>query len=578
MADVGIAIELEDPENSPADIERITSLGTVLLVRFLELMRLSLDKNRFDHFRQFNLELNQLLQHLVHTRDFGPQLSSRPATLAALLPDDVASIRRDQERKECTVAALAKFERQKHEVLFTIGSYILEKASASDNASLRQCLNDVDLQLPANPETLAELFIRIGSPEGAQLWGRALLAHAPEGAWADSGSATYFCYLLLKLTHQYGDSQFAALRMPGDPDFVSRLRPDGPIGNAIAQFVADRERWQSLIPDGWVHVVAKVQGVFERAVAARRIAHEDEIIASSIDQTYVGEFKAQFAKGFDKYAVMRNLFRRFHAYSDSSSNGVPGKKGPKWGLSLMDFKEAYTANGHKKYFNWPDEYARNLATSESDHAFHQILQQLPDCILTDVAGLEAKIDKIGMHVQEKKIRPTAVFVARQCPLALVPNALRNFRPYWLLNSPTRNTHEFLGEMDFPERTVPVFAIWTTQDTNLGCVLQLPECITWEQLSAADNEAEAQNLEGPLYIHLVDFSSDLSARKALVATDPDWLRAQPDKDRYLSLRVWLRVQERFELKMTDPSKGIKFNLSDQGTTSILASEEKPSSAR
>jgi hypothetical protein len=60
---------------------------------------------------------------------------------------------------------------------------------------------------------------------------------------------------------------------------------------------------------------------------------------------------------------------------------------------------------------------------------------------------------------------------------------------------------------------------------------------------------------------VDFSADPVARKKLIDTNPEWLKSQTDKNRYLSLRVLLRVLECFQLNVVDANKGLKFNFSD-----------------
>ena len=66
--------------------------------------------------------------------------------------------------------------------------------------------------------------------------------------------------------------------------------------------------------------------------------------------------------------------------------------------------------------------------------------------------------------------------------------------------------------------VPVYAIWTSLDQNLGCAVQIPGSVVWEQLPPAENASELKNVQGPFWIHLVDFSADVGARKQIVNTN------------------------------------------------------------
>lgn len=559
LANVGIALELQNPENTAGHIEKVGSLATVLLVRFWELMKLAVDKSQFQQFRDFNLATNGLLGRVGERIGFQPAVGH--PTKVQSSPEDRASAIRHEERRRAVIAVVDRIERQKNESLFAIGSYVFEKALSADDPALRQCLHDIDAQLPTNPEDQAELYLTARGPEGAQVWERAMIADAPEGRWGDANFVNYLCYLLLKSTHQYNEQQFAAIDLPQNPDFVLSLRQDGPIGSAIAGFAADRKQWGKLIPDEWLEAIPKIRTAFDRALAEHTRTEEQLVIAAPIDRDYVKDFKARFAKEFKEHAALRNLLQHFEAYRDNSAAGPSLAIGQRWGLSLIDFKEAYTVEGRNTFFDWPEEYARKLATSESEAAFRQTLEQLTECELDGIHGLQARIEGITGALEAGNFQPTAVFVARQSPLAFASSTLGSFTPYWLASSPHKRTPEFLGEIGLGGRRVPVFAIWTAQDPNMGFAVQLPEALVWEQLPPADSLDEISHVQGQFFIHLVDFSADASARKELIKADPDWLKPHADKDRYLSLRVWLKVLERFRLQVIDRNRGLKFNLSD-----------------
>lgn len=551
---VGIAAELERPENGLDDIERIGSLATILLVRYEELLKLAFDKRDLEHFEGFKQEMNGLFQYV------SSRVNPLPAKTVFTQDEDRANLNRAADRRKATLDILKKIEHQKRQLLFAIGSYVFDVATSSDDQKVHDCLTQIDGQLSTDPLELANLYISMEGPEPEQIWGRIFYEAAPMGAWVGNTGTDYFCYLLLKSISQYNDQQFEALRLPTEPNFVSNIREGGPIAAPFRSFQDERDKWAKLVPDDWLNSIPKLQQVFTRTAAERKIADEDKVIRAPLDEEYLRAFRARFTKEFENNAVLRKLFKDRKAYKDEALVVSSPPTGPKWGLSLLDMKQAYTADGHSTYFNWPEEYARKLATSESEYVFHQILQELPNQDLTQVQGLEARITAIAHELRNRKIKPNIILVARQSILGLTTDSFKNFKPYWTLKSDFAEPWGFLGNMLIEDQQVPVFAVWTTQDANLGCAIELPSCMLWKQQSPADNPGETPNVHGLFYMQITDFSSQIDSRRKILESNPEWLRAQADKERYLSLRVWLQIFERFEIKVLNKNLGLKFNLS------------------
>jgi hypothetical protein len=561
MKDIGIAgiePELRRPSNRPEDLEKIGSLATVLLVRYEELLKLSFDKKHFEHFEDFKQGVDELFQYAA-PRPIplpGSPQSQRPS--AALLAEDRANLEEEEERNKMILVILENIELQKRQLLFAIGSHVFACAISSNQDPVHKCLTEIDGKLSTSPFELAELYIGIGKPETDQLWGRAFYADWPEGAWLDSRGTEYFCYLLLKTTYQYSDEQFLRLELPTEVSFVSNLRDDGPTAATLRRFREERDKWKKLIPDDWLQAIPMLEQVFARATANQKRAEDDQIIQSPIDHEYINAFRTRFAREFENDATMRKVFKIFKAYRDEASG--PSGSGPKWGLNVIDMKQAYTTDGSKLYFNWPEEYARKLATSESEFVFHQILQDLPECNLSGYEGLEAKIAAVVHETNERGIRPNVILVARQSPLSQISDRLQNFTPRWFVKSDLATIWGFLGHARVQDRDVPVFAIWTNQDVNFGCALELPSGCVWTQRSPADSSTELADTQGVFYIRIVDLSTQTEDRKNILQSNPTWLSAQADRERYLSLRVRLQISERFDITLIPSKAGFKFDLS------------------
>jgi hypothetical protein len=392
------------------------------------------------------------------------------------------------------------------------------------------------------------------------MWTRAFYQDAPEGMWNQSAGTEFFSYLLLKSTFEHGDGQFLAAELPTDPGFVSEISNQGQISNLLIHFQDDREKWRKLVPDSWLLAIPKLQKVFAQLTAERMRAEEDAIIRSPINQGYVKEFRERFVQEFEKNSILRHVFKNFGAYSDESQTDSPAIVLPKWGVNVLDLRQAYTSEDHARYAQWPEEYARKLATSESETAFRQMLPFLREFDLSGVKDPEAQILAIVQELQTRNLRPDAFFVPWQSALGNGTLEFKGFTPRWVLSDANEQMWGFLGRIAVGDREVPVYAASANaEDASVGCVVMLPLSFRWIQRSPTDAADELKDRQKYFYIPVVDLANEPDTRKKILTDNPVWLQPQTDKNRYLELRVWLRIFERFEIQPQEPNLSFKFKL-------------------
>ena len=555
----GIAMELERPENAPEELERIQSFATILIVRYVELLKLAFDRRKISDFETFKHAMNELLGHLS-LRFVRPGMGLRSAEAAgSQLAEDQASIAREQGRQRALVGVLKAINRQKQQALFAIGSYVFSVAAASADPA-GDYLQQLDAELSILAGGLPDLYASMQDSEGQQIWTRAFYQDAPEGMWSQGAGTEYFSYLLLKSTFEHGDGQFLVAELPTEPNFVSEIGKQGQIPTILAHFQEDRERWRKLVPDTWLPAIPKLQQVFAQLTAERTKAEENAIIRSPIDDQYVQKFRERFVQEFEKNAIVRCIFNKFGAYSDESQVDSPANPLPKWGVNVLDLRQAYTSGDHTMYAQWPEEYARKLATSESENVFQQMLHHLGEFDLSGTQDPEAQIAAVIQELRKRNIRPDAFLVPWQSPLGNGTLELKGFTPRWVLPDANEEIWGFLGRIAVGGGQIPVYAVSTnSEDTSVGCVVALPASFRWIQRSPADNVGELKDRQNYFYMPVVDLANEPDTCKRILTDNPVWLQRQTDKGRYLALRVWLRILERFEIRAQDPSLGFKFKL-------------------
>jgi len=61
------------------------------------------------------------------------------------------------------------------------------------------------------------------------------------------------------------------------------------------------------------------------------------------------------------------------------------------------------------------------------------------------------------------------------------------------------------------------------------------------------------------MRIIDLSVEQEIREQIIRDNPAWLREIQEKERYLQQRVWLRVLERFDIRVSGGIPGLKFRL-------------------
>ena len=557
LADYGIVIELRRQDARVGAIESIGSLVTILLLRFQYLLKTALAPGRIDAFR----DCTRTVGALLGTLDRGGE-EVVGSSLDGLLEEDRASIGQALQRKRALQDVVQAVSAQKQQMLFSVGSLALEKATQPNGQELAPFIAEVHLH--SSPADLTHLYLQMSQSEMEDLWGNQLLDY-PEGGGAVGSSremfAKYFSFLLLKSVQNFNDEMFEELRLPSSPELVLELDVHGSIRNSLSEFETHRDEWRKVVPDAWLSKLPKLYSLFQTLISAQRRKDEDQLIGARIDATYLKQFKQRFVQTFKAEAGLRRLFEQFKAYFPPSSDEHLEAEVPRWGANILDTRESYIDGLRRSSVNWPEEYARNLALSESDKAFHEILALIPESSQAQdgigpskqIANLEAEFEKSGAE-------PDVILVGGDCSFFYTEEWSNLFVPEWSTTAvKLKEIPGFQGVLKLKRSEVPIIQVRTNQDGGTSCLLSFRVGISWRQYLPFDSGTEQEYLENFFFFRIIDLAAEPGTREKIIHDRPAWLQEIQEKDRYLQQRVWLRVLERFEVQTSGGVPGLKFRL-------------------
>jgi len=557
LGDYGIVIELRRPNAQARSIESIGSLVTILLLRFQYLLKTSLTADQFDAFRDCRRRVGALLGTLDRG---GEEVAS--GSLDGMLEEDKVNIRQVIERKKAMQDVIRSVEGHKQQLFFSVGSLILEKMVPPGAQNLLPFIAEVDLHW--SPTDLTRVYLEVSQSEMEERWGNQLLDY-PQGGGAVGSVhemfAKYYSFLLLKSVQNFNDATFEELRLPSAPELVLELDAHGPIRNSLSSFETHRETWQVIVPDEWLLKLPKLYTLFETLISAQRRKDEDQLIGTGIDAIYLKQFQQRFVKTFEAEAGLRQLFMQFKAYVPPSGDQDLVSPVPPWGVNILDSRESYIGGLRQSSVKWPEEYARNLALSETEKAFHEILALTPESNeMQDEEPPSMKITSLEVELQKMGAEPDAMLVGGDCSFFYTEEWAHLFIPDWSTKATKwSQVTGFQGILKLKNSEVPIIQVRTNQDGGTACLLSLRVGISWQQYRPFDSEAEQKYFENFFFIRIIDLAAEQGIREQIIRDNPAWLREIQEKERYLQQRVWLRVLERFDILASGGIRGLKFHL-------------------
>lgn len=93
------------------------------------------------------------------------------------------------------------------------------------------------------------------------------------------------------------------------------------------------------------------------------------------------------------------------------------------------------------------------------------------------------------------------------------------------------------------------------------LIDLAQFGRWTQYPAADDPGEDKFVVDTILVRVKDLRRHAKLREQIIRKDPEWLRGEADKVRYLSGRVVVNVYEKFEIEVADPDAAIAFDITN-----------------
>jgi hypothetical protein len=269
-----------------------------------------------------------------------------------------------------------------------------------------------------------------------------------------------------------------------------------------------------------------------------------------VSQRKIDEFRDKVVEGFNRSAVLRDIFKNYGLYQDRTEK-FQGNL-PRLGINIVDDKAAFFEDWHIHYLDWGKSYGENLAYGEDSH----LLKEVSDHCREIGEKFE---EALGRFVSLSDV----IIFATNIALRRYFENTESFKPKWYRDTQQLDIKGFGGWYEYRGQRIPIFETYHRGIDKQILILNKSGLGKLVQYSPLEEGEEERFLKDIFYINVQAFSENPNLMDTLIKNPPEWLKKIGDEKKqreHLQERVLIHIFERFEYKKSEKFEGYRMKLS------------------
>jgi len=262
----------------------------------------------------------------------------------------------------------------------------------------------------------------------------------------------------------------------------------------------------------------------------------------------IREFKEHLIEAFREKCVFRKIFKYFGLYIDRSYEA--NNKLNRFGINQIDDKAAFFDEWYAHYRDWGKHYGGDLAQSENGFLYAQIVSNCKN------------VNKETFH------NVLSSFENKEEVIILATHIL----PYKFEEFTSKVVPKNVGFVDTVSKDIideyyndiPVIRIIFPGMNDRIIILNRTQLGYLIQYSPISTDEYPEFINDMFYMSIEAFSDNKKLLDDMIEESPNWLKEIGDKEQqknYLLSKVWIRIFEKFELKLSPDFEGYVIKLPD-----------------
>jgi hypothetical protein len=547
-------------EGASAKVEELEGFALFTFKIFQDLARSAFGKRDIGTFRDVLRETKHLFERFKPEREHPSAAFLRAALARSAEEGERIQLQRRLGLQQQREAVGRRIDLARDEIVFGLAAYILDRYVQSDDVEVKRFFDEISGYLPRDLRRLTLIFQSVNDHHVADYWGWSHWDLVADGQahFVDTHTKPnqLYCVQSLRILDTLSVQEISRIKLPPSESlsFLStETNPQG-LPRMLETIRAQSARWDNVIEQRAMDRADALLLLLNEAKEAESRAEQDELITAQLDAGKLRAFVGNLHETLQSSGVLKPLFKYLGVYEEHGPDQSP-RDLLAWGFNQLDEKGPYVEKSRVSYPGWGEGYGRSLAHAEDQIGFLALNEHV-----ADRSGIPATqlIAEIGNALSTKVWRNPVLLetLTQFAPFDGFTNDMRFISSYRndCPLTPFQGMNGFIGVFRRRDEHVPVFRLYVEEEVlqNKVLLLDLPRFAKWDQYNPVHGGEEQQYISDFLYVKVTDLNIDDARRETLINENPEWLREQVDKDRFLRARVILNIYEKFRVHILDRS--------------------------
>ena len=544
-------IETKFEKDFPKDkINSLKNFALTILLTYQTLMKVAFDNKDFEGFNNFQQTTSSIFSKTTTGLE-QYEIEFKKSQLKN--PDLPKEIREQFESQLEKQMIIQEIHNRRLQMFFGLTSWIFnEYKKFQSDEIIKGFYESIHSTVSISLEELTKIFLDVHSYDTESFWNWDEWDTIPDGK-------VYSIRILEKLENFYvvkalsmlaGQSheKIDQIELPYNRDFAFLAEGNRDLIKTLIDIEKNPENWRFVLSEDEISKVSDLKNLLSRAKERQEKEDIERKRTKKISEVKVDTFKEDFIKGFYENADLRKFIENISTIENNLSE-KPKEATKRFGFNTVDDKAAFFDDWYVYFGDWGKSYGRNLAIGENSTMLNKIIES---CERLSGVNLESTLIKFA------NINDILILLVNVSPF----NLFQNEDGFRYKESLTDISHS--GVYQFQGIDIPIYQFFLANVDKQLIILDkniINKLVQYSPLNAGEHENLIKDI---FYMNIQSFSENENLMNEMLRNPPDWLKENRDNKSqrlYLEERVLIKIQECFELFLSNDFRGVSILVDD-----------------
>jgi len=560
--DFYIGAELRREDLKKEELIFLKDAAVFLLIVLQDFLKETFDAKDKPNFDRFLKVILKIFRHFDPSKSSQNVKSLERRKSRASSTDEIGRIEEKLAQQRLLEEIEEEIKKRKNQLAFGLASWIF--TTVSHNAAsnkIEEFFSSISDSVPSKLTDLTQTFFETHSFETRDFWGWDWWDMIPDGEVHSIDSfgklERFYCVKALQIIADKNKDAIKKISLPLDSSIAHLAADNGSLMKILDDIKKNSEDWQYVLNQNAIEKIDLFKELLTDAKKRQEEVEAEELRSAKISQTKIKEFREKVVEAFYESVIVRDILKYYGLFVDKSKEkGVSELH--RFGLSVLDYKDAYLDEPRVHYLNWGSSFGSDMARGENLSLIKELGSHCKDVSGRTIDSVLKKFKDIS------KVFMIAVNVEIY-DLEESFSGSGKYHSKWENNEHNPEVNGYEGCYIFRSERLKIFHIFNTNIENKLLIINASKLGKLIQYSPLDEGESKKYYHDIFFIRNQVFSDNQQLEDYYIHNPPDWLKKKGDESEqrnYLKEHVLVHIFERFEFIRHKELEGYVLNVPEK----------------